>query len=343
MDMKRGAILFLSILVLALSPAVAPAQGFLGGALPTLPGLPSFGGMFGGDGACGSCGPKPFSLAGTVGWTYQAIDLDLDAEGPGIGGIQNLIHGYRFNGLMLGLTASAVSRTGFGGALNFSIYALGNSKDTENYNHNLALIQGSRHWHTKNDTYSFEGMGFYNFFSTAALVGGFRWDHLETSFERPSGQIAILGLAGDETVLVVNVYQPYVGVMVDQGGASRVMRIGLVGWPQLYGSVKYEQTVGAAAGVGGRFGGLSAGVTDGYFWEMFGEYGMREQAYMGAAVSVFGKWTQYHVKGDLSADEPLIGGGNLGSDRFKISMHRNAWTAGVKLDIPLALPVPFSF
>jgi hypothetical protein len=340
MDMKRGVILVLGIVVFALSATGAPAQGLLGGALPSLPGLPSFGSLFGQAGACGSCGPKPFSLEGTVGWTYQVIDLDLDSEGPGLGGIQNFYHGYRFNGLMLGLTATAVSRTGFGGALTFSIYALGNSKDTENYNHNLALVQGSRHWHTKNDTYSFDGVGFYNLFSTAALVGGFRWDHLETSFERPSGQIAILGLAGDETVLVVNVYQPYVGVMVDQGGASRVMRIGMVGWPQLYGSVKYEETVGAP---GSRVGGLSASVTDGYFWEMFGEYGMREQAYMGAAVSVFGKWTQYHVKGDLSGDQDVIGVGTVASDRFKISMHRNAWTAGVKLAIPLAVPVPFSF
>jgi hypothetical protein len=64
---------------------------------------------------------------------------------------------------------------------------------------------------------------------------------------------------------------------------------------------------------------------------------------MGAALSIFGKWTQYHLKGTFNADADFVGVGNLDSDYWNISMHRNSWTAGVKLDVPFALPVPFYF
>ncbi len=344
--MKHGVIVFLGILVLALLPAIAPAQGFLGGGVPTLPGLPSFGNMFGGRGGCDPCaGPGPFSLDGSVAWNYQTVDLDFRTLDYNLAGFGAFKHTYRFNGVKFGLTATAVSRTGLGALVNFSILAVGSSKDPENYNEALpspAFFQGTRYWHVKNDNYSFTGLGFYNLYRSAALVGGFRWDHLETTFDRPSWTPAILSLAGDEASLTVNIYQPFVGVMVDQGGPSRVLRVGFITWPQLYGSVKYGQTFGAF-GTGSRVSGLSAKVNEGYFWEIFGEYGLREQMFMGAALSIFGSWTQYHLKGHFNADVNQIGVGNVGSDLFNISMHRNSWTAGVKIDIPLSLPVPFYF
>ena len=306
--MKHGVVALVGILVLTLAPVVAPAQGFLEGGLPSLPGLPSFGNLFGGGGPCdvSSCS-GPFSLAGTVGWDYETVDLSLDSEAAGVGDVQNFKHMYRFQGLSLGLAAAAVSRTGVGAMARFSVLVVGIDKDTENYNHNLPITQASRHWNTKNDTYYFDGMGFYNFFRGAALVGGFRWNHLETSFSNPSGQINILGLPGDESVIIVNVFQPYVGAMIDQGGPSRILRAGLIGWPQLYGSVTYEETVGGAAT---RIDSRSRNVSSGYFWEIFGEYGLKTSGWVAAnaAFSVFAKWTQYHIDGDSNVDQNVIGG-----------------------------------
>jgi hypothetical protein len=349
MVMKHGVIVFLSILVLALSPCVAPAQGFLEGgfpAMPALPGLPAFGNLFGGGGgSCDSCeDPSPFGLFGTVGWNYETIDLSFRTLSAGLWDIDALKHTYKFSGLELGLAAKAVSRTGFGAIGRFTILVTGSTRDTENYDYNIAPWAGSRHWRAKNDTYCFDGMGFYNVYNSAALVGGFRWNHLETSFDRPDGEINIAGLAGDEAVLITNVFQPYVGAMIDQGGASYVLRLGIIGWPQLYGSAKYEQTVGASFfGVGDRINGMTAKVNEGYFWEAFAEYGLKNEMLMGAAVSVFGSWTQYHLKGTFNVDDDVIGLGTIDDDYWNISMHRNSWTAGVKVAIPLALPVPFYF
>ena len=343
--MKRG-ILLLSILVLAFVPAVASAQGFLGGAIPSLPGLPSLGGFFGSGGGCGACEePSPISLSGTVAWNYEAIDLNcstLDYQYAGFGAFK---HTYKFNGLQLGLTGVAVSRTGFGVWGNFNILATGSTKDPENYNEGFGAgyFQGTRYWTAKNDTYSFTGVGFYNVFNTACVLGGFRWDHLETTFDRPTWTPGVTSsLGGDEATLTVNVYQPFVGAMVDQGGASRVMRIGFIAWPQVYGNVEYGQTFGAL-GTGSRLDGMSSKVNEGYFWEIFAEYGLKEQRFLGAAFGLFASWTQYHLKGRLNSDLDQIGAASFGSDRFDISLHRNSWTVGGKLEIPLAIPVPFSF
>ncbi|MFH1115398.1 MAG: hypothetical protein V1792_15935 [Pseudomonadota bacterium] len=345
--MKHGVIVLVSILALALSPAAVPAQGFLGGGLPTLPGLPSFGNMFGGGGSCDPCAdPSPFGLFGTVGWNYQTMDLSFRTLSAGLFDIGALKHTYKFSGVELGLAAKAVSRTGFGALARFTILATSSTKDTENYNEAMGggfFFEGSRHWRAKNDTYQFDGMGFYNMYGRAAVIGGFRWNHLETSFDRPDGAIAIASLPGDEAVLTTNVFQPYVGAMIDQGGTSYVLKLGVIGWPQLYGSAKYGQTVGGAFGVGGRINGKTAKVNEGYFWEMFGEYGLRNQMFRGAVVSVFSKWTQYHLKGTFNADEDAIGGVPASdSDYWNISMHRNSFTAGLKVDIPLALPLPFN-
>ncbi len=343
--MKHGFIVLVSIFVLALSPAAAPAQGLFGGGLPALPGLPSFGNMFGGGGSCDTCeDPSPFGLFGTVGWNYQTIDLDFGMLTDPVVDIGEWKHTYRFGGVELGLGARVVSRTGFGAMAKFSILATSNTKDTEQYNEaNAGLFQGSRHWTAKNDTYCFDGMGFYNVYSSAALVGGFRWNHLDTSFDNPTGAITIASLPGDEAVLTTNVFQPYVGAMIDQGGASYVLRLGAIGWPQLYGSVKYGQTIGGAIPAAARLDGMTAKVNEGYFWEIFGEYGLRNQMLMGAAVSVFGKWTQYHLKGTFDADWTAIGFPTADSERFNISMHRNSWTAGAKLAVPFDVPVPFNF
>ncbi len=345
--MKYGTIVLLSILVLALLPAAAPAQGFLGGGLPALPGLSSFGNIFGGGDSCDPyAGAGPFGLDANVAWNYQTIDLSFRTLSAGLLDLGALKHTYRFSGVQLGVSAHAISRTGVGAIVSFDILATGSSKDTEQYNEALGggfFFDGSRHWRTKNDTYCFDGMGFYNLYSAAALVGGFRWNHLETTFDNPSGTLGIAGLAGDEAVLVTNIYQPYVGVMVDQGGPSRVLRVGLIAWPQLYGSVKYDQTVGGANFGGATISGLTAKINEGYFWEIFGEYGLREQMYMGAALSAFGKWTQYHLKGTFNADANFAFAGTIDTDYWNIAMHRNSWVAGVKIDIPLALPIPFYF
>lgn len=349
--MKHVAIVLLSLVVLALAPAVIPAQGLLEGGLLALPGIPSIGNMLGRGDSCDGAGPGPLVVDGTVAWNYQTIDLSYQTLGAGLlggpGVLGALKHAYRFSGLQLGVSAQAESRTGVGGIVRFDILLTGSSTDTENYNEALGggviVPEGSRHWRAKNDTYCVDGMGFYKLYKSAALVGGFRWNHLETSFDNANGAIIVPGLPGDEAVLVTNVYQPYVGVMVDQGGANRVLRAGVIGWPQLYGSAKYEQTFGAAFVTGARANGLTAKLDRGYFWEIFGEYGLREQMLMGAALSIFGKWTQYHLAGTFNADMDVIGLGNVDSDFGNISMHRNSWTAGLKLDVPFAVPMPGYF
>ena len=68
-----------------------------------------------------------------------------------------------------------------------------------------------------------------------------------------------------------------------RGGASRVMRIGFIAWPQVYGNVEYGQTFGAL-GTGSRLDGMSSKVNEGYFWEIFAEYGLERAEVLGGCI-----------------------------------------------------------
>ena len=46
--------------------------------------------------------------------------------------------------------------------------------------------------------------------------------------------------------------------------------MGITGWPQLYGSLRYEETVGAARPTPARIDDLSYSISEGYFRELFG-------------------------------------------------------------------------
>ena len=187
--MKRG-ILLLSILVLAFVPAVASAQGFLGGAIPSLPGLPSLGGFFGSGGGCGACEePSPISLSGTVAWNYEAIDLNcstLDYQYAGFGAFKHTLQiqrpptradrcrgfTYRIRGVGAISTswlpvAPKIPKTTMkaSGQGIFKAHATGPPR---------MIPIPSRAWDSTT-------------FSTLPVCwAGFRWDHLETTFDRPT-------------------------------------------------------------------------------------------------------------------------------------------------------------
>ena len=162
---------------LCMFPSFASSQGMSGGALPGLPSLPSLRGMLGLGSDCSqSGGVCTLALSADAGWNYQAI----------------------------GFTAMGLSPEKFGAMLTFSILLAVNEKDDERYDE-TAPISIARDWKTKNDTYSFTGMGLYDAVGCALVTEGFRWDHLETTFERPYNDFSILGLPSDESVLIVNV------------------------------------------------------------------------------------------------------------------------------------------
>jgi hypothetical protein len=99
--MKRVAVLWVGILVLALVPGVVSAQGLL-------PGLPSFGGVFANRAGCGetpSTGVGP--LVGYVGWMPSTgPDVSFGVGGGPVGGVYQLDQTYNQRGLWLGLQDS---------------------------------------------------------------------------------------------------------------------------------------------------------------------------------------------------------------------------------------------
>lgn len=331
--MSRIAICCVVLFLALVTPVAVPAQGLLGNILYSL------GGIGGSANPYSECaGQGPLSLNGDAAVTYETIDLSFDARGAGLDGIANIRHYYTFGGVTFGVSASAMSPQGFGVMARFTVLAASTSRDHERYNVGGVGPPRRRFWKTDNDTYSLEGAGFISVYDSASLLGGFRWDHLETTFDRPDSPVNIASLPSDEAVLKVNAYQPYVGVIVDQGGSHRRLRAGVLGWPQVYGSLTYGETDGGAFVTGARIDNRSISLSEGYFWEIFGDYGVRETSFVGATFSVFAKWTQYHYRGVLDSDANIIGAGTLASDDFEISIHRNAWSVGLRVHVPVTLP-----
>lgn len=340
--MRRRCCIVCIALILVLAPLVASAQDFSSGGFLSRPVL-SYSGGVGSDGnPCDSCITAGLlSVKGSAALNYQSISLSFDNEGAGLGGIFSIQHDYAFGGVAFGLTAVVKVQDHFGWMANFTFLVPTTSRDLETINEGLTVFNVHRRWKTRNHTYSLEGAGFYNFYGAGSVLAGFRWDHLETSLERPYGASAgfFSSLESDESVLVANAFQPYLGFMVDQGGPSTVLRVGITGWPQLYGNLRYGQTFGGFM-TGARVDNRSISMSDGYFWEIFGEYGLRETVYAGAAFRLFAKWTQYHFKGDVASAVNLVGGGTFASDHSILSISRNSWSLGVTVDIPVALPIP---
>ena len=228
--MPRGFVWWGVFLMVLAVPVTVQAQGFPGSLM---------GKVGAGEGYLGK---GMFRLSGDAAFTYETIDLGFDAHGSGLDGIANIRHNYTFGGIALGITAAALVPQGFGVMANATVLAVSTSRDEERYNVSGAGPPRRRFWKTNNDTYSLEGAGLVRAYGGTYLLGGFRWDHLETTFSRPDSAVNLASLPSDEGLLVVNAYQPYAGAVIDQGGPYRRLRVGVIGWPQMYGSLEYGET-----------------------------------------------------------------------------------------------------
>jgi len=310
-------VVILSIVLLAWGPGMVFAQGL---------GLPSFGGLMGGP----SCAPKAdpkggAGLALEVGYltTNPSVSLDFTADQLALGGVRQFQHRYPVQGLWLALSADG--RVGDLGVFTRGSWLVPSNKESdEAYNGTVAL----RTWGAKTQWYTLEGAGMYPAYGSFAAVGGFRYDAFDTSFSDP----VAVGLAftnpSDEADVTVRAYIPYFGLVVNQDAA---LKFGLIGFPYLFGNVKYNQTFG------GVFHFESSGaLRNGYFLEAFAEYGAQ---IMGGYAGIFGTWTYLRA----SADMDITQAGAAGAPQpYTFSMQRQNFIFGGKFALSFNLPyIPF--
>ena len=317
--MKRLVVLA-SLLVLALVPGFASAQSWL---LPGLPALPSFGGN-----GCGSC---PGGLGGVsigadvayVGYS-RSTTFELTSQGQGVlAGGTDFRQGYPVHGIQLSGMATTAPND------RMTLFARGtwllpwNGESFETTAFGAARPE--RTWTTSTQWWTAEGAGAWTLNGASAVVAGLRYDSLQTNFSDPTEPNVIFGQIG-EADLQVNLWIPYVGIVVQQGPA----KFGVIGTPWVPGHVRYRQTHFTTVRMSG-----SGAVRNGYFLEAFGELNAN---LMGATAGLFAKWTLVHTRSVASVSDRVGGGVILGNDTFDITFDRPNWILGAQAALKFNSP-----
>jgi hypothetical protein len=325
--MKRVAVLFLGIVVLAMAPAIVSAQGLFGAGLP---GLPSMGGFFGGS---SSCGDKALGFPGPtlyVGWgaTDRPTAVGVGAEHLGVGGVSQLDQRYYDRGLWLGVTQPLTLNEYFSVlASGWYLIPVSNNTGADDSYNNGAL--GFRTWTNRGKWWFVDGIAALTCKGGCSILVGARYDYYTVKFSDPDSLTsAVGGAGGDEADAISQGVIPLIGTQYALNNATTNLVFRVVGIPTLVGTFSYRETIAGAARLEtkGNYNG-------GYFLEAFTEYGRKFGGMAG--IGVFARWNTTHGKADL--DTTLLPAG--GSDTFKLGLMRNSWTVGGTFNLNFNLPM----
>jgi hypothetical protein len=322
--MRRGLILFVGILALALAPTFVGAQysGAFG-----LSGLPSMPSMFGGSGSGNAASPG-IAPAFYVGWGIpqdRNTSISLTAQNLGANNVRSVDIKLPTNGVWLG-TALPVSLGD-----NFSFVATGwylfggDTKADSWDNYNLApVVQDANNWSAKHNWWFVDGALAYGWTGFAALVG-LRYDNYTASLTSPNN----LGLFGgqEETSFLSSAWIPFVGFQSAYTDAIQSLKIRILGIPTIVGYSYVGLTT-----LGNRFEYNNPNYTAGHFFEVFGEY---TRKFFGSSQA--GAFLRYN-----SARATSSGTGEILTtafqDTYNFSLNRSSWTIGALATLDFTTP-----
>jgi hypothetical protein len=337
-------LLGLAVILISTAPCLVSAQGF--------PGLPSIGGMFGrSTGYCGekSCDPGP-SLALEVGYTGDrrgaTVDITTDT-GFGIA-FPNWRYNYPLQGLWLGLTANIP----VGDRLSFTasgswLVPSNQRADEEQIFYTGIQPTFVRKWATSIQWYTLGAGAALSLEGPVSVVGGFRYESFETKFHDPEAIFFVNNSPTDEAEVQVNLYLPYVGLVMGLGSGSSAscgsceiwdpkVQVGLIGFPYTPGEIKYAETI---IELEPRFS-VSGPVSNGFFMEAFLNCNCGIGV-SGANVGFFAKWSYVHAKAGATADaeDTAIVNPENRADSADLTFDRRNWTIGAIFDVNFVSPL----
>jgi hypothetical protein len=323
---SRSRLLPCMLAILLITAFVTPvsAEGLFGMGLP---GLPSFGGWPGGAAGCGEklC---PGGLKFDVGylWGHRGMTFGFDAKGPLIAGVDVANRfTYPLEGLWLGLTAQAPLKDDLGVILRGTWLVPSNQRVHEEFAIPGVGFVPSREWGTKIQYYTLDAAAVYPFCAPFNVLGGFRFDSLDTDFKDPKTETDYSNSRPtDRAELSFTGYIPYVGVGVNYGQA---LRLSFIGTPILWGELKIRETLGG----GNQSWEWKSALRNGYFMEASAEYGL--DVGVGRA-ALLAKWTYLHAT-SRSATGTFQGGG---SGDFSMDLDRQNYLLAGSFTVPLASP-----
>ena len=322
--MRRVVLPLLSVLLLALAPALVSAQ--ILSDFRTSAGLPSLGGMFRG-GVGGPCDPSlRCGLTFDVGYLdTNRIEGTSEADAlPIVPGVLRTQQRYNVNGLWLALWANGRLGDYLGFYARGSWLIPSNHRSEEVYSGGLA--QSSRTWATDTQWYNVDVGGTLRLCGGMDLISGFRFDSYSTGFSDPADAVGFVSLNTDTADSILRSYIPYVGLMVNQCPG---LRVGVIGFPYVPGDISYNETTAGALRTE-----TSGSLRNSYFLEVFAEY---SRDLMGGSLGVFGTWSYLSTTANLNA-ELKIGGVTVNTQPYSFRFRRQNYIVGAKFAVNFFSP-----
>jgi len=161
-----------------------------------------------------------------------------------------------------------------------------------------ALPPGTREWrHSKTQWYKFGGEALYRMSTDTALVGGFRSESLLTNFSNPNPAY-LFTIPEMQAQTMVSIYEPYVGVRLQQSPRLEGLSLQLVGFPLLFSTIEHLNVCNNRGIPFAHTGKQNA--SKGFFVEISAEYSVG--LFQGTVASAFVDWNVYQGRCAMTID-----------------------------------------
>lgn len=307
--MRRGLLLLVGVIVLALAPALACAQ---------ISGLPSLGGFFGSGSGCAPAVGPGAAAAVYLGWMpgqENAVGASLDAQNAGAFNVRSINFKYQTSGLWLGgaLPIQITDKLSFLG----TGWYLFPSDGKADLRETVAANNWGNDW-TKKDIWWFvDGAAVYGDANFAAIAG-FRYDKFSTNVSSAN----INFNAGQQADLISQAFIPLIGVQGGYKSSVSALNVRAVGFPTMLGNAKANFTIDNT----NRFEATGT-YNGGHFLEFLAEYS--RQMFANGDAGVFLRWNTTRVTSYVNGTTTIA----PTTDDYLLSFNRNTWTFGGKVGL----------
>lgn len=194
---------------------------------------------------------------------------------------------------------------------------------------------GIREWRRSNtESYKVGGETLYRTSGETALVGGFRLESLLTNFSDPNPAY-LFTIPSMEAQTTVTVYEPYVGIRLQQSPGPGGLSLQIVGFPFLFATIQHLNVCNNNGVPFAHTGRQNA--TRGFFIEVSGEY--RLGIFDGMEAAGFVDWNVYQGQCPMNI-ERHEGGANPGVTSGSVvwSHYISSLVIGGKVEMAWSLP-----